>query len=245
MGNRAPAHGTIQNCSIYLLGVCPNNSARLPIYATLLVLGLRGVPSTTALPHVIHVAQWSSFKCMHGTGVLHSVPGWKGLQPQQHAYGGVAPAAPPETRGVDEPRAVHVKVIELKDSAAAGSAWRELVMLLQVRLSALQSLRGSSILLFYIQKIARTNLELSHLEVPSCKALVRLLEYALSHTLRCIGFRALCSSTSLSAAQPLLHSGSLNCRRCPVVSRCEGLSRDTVSSQDDGHRSTRGQSLCM
>lgn len=117
--------------------------------SSLLELALRGVPSTTALPHV---AQWSSFKCMHGPGVLHSIPGWKGLQPQQLAYGGVAPAAPPETGGVDEPRAVHVKVIELKDSAAAGSAWRELVMLLQVRLSALQSLRGSSILLSDIQK---------------------------------------------------------------------------------------------
>ena len=30
MGNRAPVHRTIQNCSIYLQGVYPNNTARLP-----------------------------------------------------------------------------------------------------------------------------------------------------------------------------------------------------------------------
>ena len=30
MGNRAPVHGTIHNCSIYFQGVSPNNSARLP-----------------------------------------------------------------------------------------------------------------------------------------------------------------------------------------------------------------------
>jgi hypothetical protein len=35
-------------------------------------------------------------------------------------------------QGADVPRPVHVKVIKLSDSAAASSAWRELVMLLQV-----------------------------------------------------------------------------------------------------------------
>ena len=32
MGNRAPVHRTIQNCSINFQDVCPNNAARLPIY---------------------------------------------------------------------------------------------------------------------------------------------------------------------------------------------------------------------
>ena len=32
MGNRAPVNRTIQNCYIHFHGVCPNNSARLPIH---------------------------------------------------------------------------------------------------------------------------------------------------------------------------------------------------------------------
>ena len=33
MGNRAPVHRTIQNCSVTFQGVYPNNSARLPNHA--------------------------------------------------------------------------------------------------------------------------------------------------------------------------------------------------------------------
>ena len=32
MSNRAPVHRTIQICSIYIQGICPNNSARLRIH---------------------------------------------------------------------------------------------------------------------------------------------------------------------------------------------------------------------
>ena len=47
MGNRAPVHRTIQNCSIYFQGVCPNNAARLPIHG---VHGLCRVSARGNLP---------------------------------------------------------------------------------------------------------------------------------------------------------------------------------------------------
>ena len=40
MGNRTPVNRTIQNCSIYSLDDCPNNSARLPIHGLQVVKAL-------------------------------------------------------------------------------------------------------------------------------------------------------------------------------------------------------------
>lgn len=76
--------------------------------------------------HACHISHEAA------AGVLHRTPTWRGLAPRN---GEIVAAGTWGEEGLEEGRQVHVKVIELTDSAAASSAWRELVMLLQVHLS--------------------------------------------------------------------------------------------------------------
>lgn len=66
------------------------------------------------------------------TGVLHSNATWRTPTESEQNEPEITPVASPEEEAPDEQRTVHVKIVKLSDSAAASSAWRELVMLLQV-----------------------------------------------------------------------------------------------------------------